>query len=127
MAKPTRSSLSNKLDKLVSEITRSIGFCQWNVTDNCSKLDYSKLQCAHIYSRTYKSVRWDLKNLLCLCASCHFYGHKNPLAFADFVQNYLGDYEYSALRLRATPISHNKLHDLQALYTTLKELNGKDN
>lgn len=113
--KPTKSSMSNKLDKICSEITRSVGQCEW-----CGCADYAKLQCAHIHSRTYKSVRWDLKNLICLCAKCHFYGHKNPLAFTDFVHNYLGDYEYTALRIRAKPTSHHKLHHLIELYASLK-------
>lgn len=115
MRKPTKTSIGNKLDKICSEITRSIGFCVW-----CSMGDYSKLQCAHIYSRTYKSVRWDLKNLICLCSSCHFFGHKNPTLFTEFVQSYMGEYEYKALKLRATPTSHHKLHDLIEMYEALK-------
>lgn len=117
MRKPTKSSLTNKLDKICSEITRSIGFCVW-----CGQGDYEKLQCAHIYSRKFKSVRWDLKNLLSLCAGCHFQGHQSPLKFAEFVKTYLGDYEYEALKQRATPTSHHKLHDLVAMYEALQKL-----
>lgn len=114
MRKPTRTSLTNKIDRLVSEITRSIGHCVW-----CGDGDYEKLQCAHIYSRKFKSVRFDLRNVLCLCARCHFHGHSNPVDFIEFVKRYLGDYEYEQLRLRATPTSHHKLNDLQDIYNSL--------
>jgi hypothetical protein len=115
MKKQTKSSMTRKLDTICSLITRSLGQCC-----KCGLNDYEKLQCAHIYSRTYKSVRWDLKNLLCLCAKCHFEAHKNPLLFAEFVKSYLGDYEYESLKQRATPLSHHKLHDLENLYNALK-------
>lgn len=121
MKKPSRKTLTNKLDAICSLIIRAKGYCSW-----CKKADYSKLQCAHIYSRTYKSVRWDLKNMVCLCAGCHFYGHKNPLAFSEFVMGYLGEYEYEALKLRATPTSHHKIHDLVSMYEALKGINANN-
>ncbi len=111
---PSKSTISNKLDKICSEIVRFRGYCEW-----CNKADHT-LQCAHIYSRTYKSVRWDLKNLLCLCASCHFFGHKNPTLFSEFVIKYLGSVEYEYLKQRATPTSHHKIHNLIDLYESLK-------
>lgn len=115
MKKQTKSSLTNKLDRECSRIIRSKGFCT-----RCGMNDYEKLQCAHIYSRDYKSLRWDLKNMVCLCASCHFWGHKNPILFAEFVKEYLGDYEYQALKERAMPTSHWKIFQLEELYQTLK-------
>ena len=116
MRKITKSGITRKLDKIVSDITRASGLCAW-----CGSSDYSKLQCAHIYSRKWKSVRWDLKNVVCLCASCHFYGHQNPIAFTDFIKGYLGEYEFQQLKLRAMPTSHHKLNDLISMYETLKK------
>jgi len=94
--KNTRSSLTRKLDKVVSNIVRSRGECV-----KCRNKDYSKLQCCHIFSRANRSVRWDFKNVLCLCSGCHFWSHQNPLLFTEFVREWLGEYEYTQLKLRA--------------------------
>lgn len=115
--KPTKSSITRKLDKVCSEIVRSHGQCM-----KCGLGDYDKLQCAHIYSRTYRSVRWDLDNLLCLCASCHFYAHKNPLIFAEFVRNHLGEVKYQSLKFRAIALKKWALSDMIDYYNSLKEL-----
>jgi 5-methylcytosine-specific restriction endonuclease McrA len=59
----------------------------------CGKKD--NLQCAHIFSRTARSVRWEPLNALTLCGGCHlFWAHKNPIEFTEFVQKLLGkDYK----------------------------------
>jgi 5-methylcytosine-specific restriction endonuclease McrA len=64
--KTDRKKITEKLDKLVSKQVRAKGFCE-----RCGKTD--NLQCAHIYSRKNKRLRWDKENLLCLCAGCHLY------------------------------------------------------
>lgn len=115
--KPTKSSLTRKLDIICSLIVRSHGQCV-----KCGQGDYEKLQCAHIYSRTYRSVRWDLDNLLCLCASCHFYSHRNPLIFAEFVRNYLGEFKYEALKFKAVSLKQWKLCEMLDYYNALEEL-----
>lgn len=120
--KPTKSSMTRKLDKICSEIIRSQGLCA-----QCEEGNYAKLQCAHIYSRTYRSVRWDLKNLMCLCISCHFHAHKNPVLFTEFVKVYLGAYEYEALKLRAIPIKQWKLDEMVSYYETLKGVQNGHN
>lgn len=44
----------------------------------CSKI--TNLQCAHLISRTAREYRWDEKNAITLCYSCHFYKwHRDPL------------------------------------------------
>jgi hypothetical protein len=88
----------------------------------CNTADYEKLQCAHIYSRTYRSVRWDLDNLLCLCAGCHFTSHRKPLELSDFVKTYLGEPLYTSLKLRATALKRWTIPDMQELLTTLEAL-----
>ena len=107
---PTKSYLTKKLDQACSLITRSKGRCV-----KCGEQRYQQLQCCHIYSRTYKSVRWDLLNLLCMCASCHRWGHNNPCLFTEFVQTYLGAEQYEELKARAEPTSHWKIHEMQEL------------
>lgn len=120
MPKPTKSSLTRKLDKICSQIIRAAGKCA-----KCGCAEYDKLQCAHIYSRTYRSTRWDLRNLIPLCASCHFHAHRNPLIFAEFVKTYLGECEYQALKLRAVTLKQWKLTDMLDYYSSLLELDYK--
>lgn len=115
--KPTKTSLTRHLDKECSRVIRLQGHCVW-----CGLIDYEKLQCAHIFSRTYRNTRWDLKNMLCLCAGCHFYAHKNPIAFVDKVQSLLGEHEYSELKRRHNLIMRWTLPDMQELLVNLKKI-----
>jgi hypothetical protein len=115
--KPTKNSLTRKLDIEFSRIVRSRGVCEWGITKNCTS-QYDKLQTAHIYSRTYKSVRWDLDNALCLCAGCHFYAHKRPMDFAQHVLLWLGAFKYEMLKQRANSIKRWTVPDMQELLNT---------
>ena len=70
--KITRAGLIKKLDKMFSEIVRRKGKCE-----RCGKTN--NLQCAHIYSRRHKNIRWDFENALCLDSGCHmFWWHLEP-------------------------------------------------
>ena len=117
MKHQTKSSLTRKLDKEVSRIVRARGMCEF-----CSMTDYEKLQCCHIFSRTYRNTRWDLNNLLCLCASCHFKSHRNPIDFTESAKQRLGEYEYTQLRIRHNAIKRYTLQDMQSLLTILEAL-----
>lgn len=106
----TKHSLTVKLDKICSLIIRQRGKCEC-----CGLEDYSKLQCCHIYTRKWKSVRWDFLNLLCLCASCHSKFHDKPIEFAEFVRDYLGE-KYEILRERANTIKKWTLPGMVELF-----------
>ena len=110
--------MTNKLDKICSDLVRSRGICE-----RCGPARYyefSQLQCAHIYSRTYRNTRWDLKNLLSLCASCHFWGHKNPIEFADWVRDHIGQENWQELRRRRNEIKRWTVNEMVEYYETLK-------
>jgi len=112
--KPTKRSLTRKLDKLISEMVRARGYCAW-----CHKTD--GLETAHIFSRKYRNLRWNLTNLLCLCHTHHFFAHSNPILFAEFVKDYLGETKYNLLKLQAKSIKKWTLGEMMELYETLKE------
>ena len=113
--KPTKSSLKRKLDKEVSRIVRSRGECS-----KCRNNKYEKLQAAHIFSRSMLSVRWDLLNVICLCAGCHFWAHREPILFTEFVREFLGENKYTELKHRAKSIKKWTLDELTELLKTLE-------
>ena len=112
--KMTRKGMKRKADKLFSEHIRNLSVCEW-----CGKQD-NTLQCAHIFSRRYLVTRWDELNALCLCASCHFKAHAQPLEFAEFVKEYYGKKKYNALRRKAK--TSIKKVDLEAVIKKYQEL-----
>jgi hypothetical protein len=64
-----------------------------NKCEYCGKTSY--LNSHHIYSRSKRSVRWDVKNGICLCVGHHtfsstFSAHKTPLEFVKWLENYKG-------------------------------------
>ena len=48
------------------------------------------MECAHIFGRRFKSVRWDTLNALCLCHVCHRYFTENPVDFTRWLQDTVG-------------------------------------
>ena len=113
MRKPSKTTLKRKLDKAVSEIVRSRGKCE-----HCERTE--NLQCAHIISRTNLNLRWNLQNLLCLCPNCHInFAHKNPLMFAEWVKEYLGEAKYHALKVGSWQIKKWSIDEMSTLLKTL--------
>lgn len=110
MARRTPRSVKRSCDKLFSELIRSRGRCE-----RCGSKNY--LQCAHIYSRKFGSVRFDEENALCLCAKCHRWGHDNPLEFARFVEK---KRVYDRLVKKKNKIVKRKLADWLELEQEIK-------
>ena len=119
MRKPTKTSLTRKLDKVCSAIVRGRGYCAW-----CKKTE--GLECCHIFSRRYRSVRWFLPNLVCLCHNHHFFSHSNPILFTEFIKDYLGDFQYEELKRRKEMIIQWSIPEMETLLTQLKNLEGKN-
>lgn len=119
--KMTKTSLTRNLDKLCSKIVRSVGECQY-----CGCPEYSKLHCAHIYTRKWRSVRWDLLNMICLCASCHLSFHDKPVEFQEFVVQYLGEVKYQELKIRANTNKKWTEQEMYEYYKALKTQNDQD-
>ena len=70
--KVKKGTLKRKADKIFSQFIRSLDHCE-----KCGS--YKNLQTSHVYSRRYINLRYDVKNVLCLCAKCHFEWHQSPL------------------------------------------------
>lgn len=109
----TPRSVKANCDRLFSKLIRSKGKCE-----RCSGTD--NLQCAHIYSRKFGSVRFDEDNALCLCAGCHRWGHDNPLGFAALVNNVKGSDGVSLIAWKKEQLVKRKLADWITLEAELK-------
>jgi len=90
-----------KADELFSLKIRSAGVCHRCRSKN-------NLQCAHIISRSYKQIRHNLKNALCLCQSCHIYFTNRPIEWENYVINTIGKKAYTLLKKRAVDY-HKKI------------------
>ena len=53
---------------------------KWRDGYECQRCQTDQyLQCAHLISRSYKSIRTELENATTLCRSCHMYFTHHPL------------------------------------------------
>jgi len=88
------SKQKKELDKLFSEVVR--------MRDNytCQKCGTRNkhVQCAHIFSRSNLSVRYEPLNALTLCYYCHLnWCHRQPVEWTEWIQNYLGKDKWDTL------------------------------
>jgi hypothetical protein len=75
-----------KLDRKVFAEVRERGICE-----RCGKRSGQvQIQCCHIFSRRFRSIRHHPDNLLALCAGCHFWAHHNPVEFSRWVESHIG-------------------------------------
>jgi len=90
-------------DKWFSDVVRL------NKQSTCQKCGkQGRTECAHIFGRRAKSVRWSMDNAVCLCHYCHKYFTANPTQFTDWligcfhdgewVDGYLGQAHMDILR-----------------------------
>ena len=60
--------------------------------------------CAHIFGRAKKSVRWSMDNAVTLCRYHHRYFTANPVAFTDWLTKIYGEGHMDILREKANSI-----------------------
>lgn len=91
-----------KATRLHSELVRARGFCQacalhWPPMPETR----TRLECAHIISRSYASTRTLTENAFCLCASHHARFTRFGVEWADFIDVTIGREAYDLLWERA--------------------------
>ena len=83
------------------EIRKRAGY----VCEKCGKYygpGHRGLHAAHIFGRGNKTTRWDLDNGVALCMKDHLYwAHSNPLEFAEWVKERMGQEKYDELMAKA--------------------------
>lgn len=93
-----------------------------NRCEYCGKS--SPLNSHHIFSRSKKSVRWDVNNGVCLCVGHHigndFSAHKSPVTFTQWLIKKKGQDFIDRLTYKSNGIS--KLHPFEK-EVLLQELN----
>jgi hypothetical protein len=60
-----------------------------NICEHCGSS--GSTECAHIYGRAQKSVRWCAMNAISLCHYCHRQFTANPLDFTSWVESKFGE------------------------------------
>ena len=116
--KSQRKKLEDKLDQLWRDKVKEIANyrCEY-----CGIRD-KRLNSHHIFSRSNKSVRWDLDNGLCLCVSHHSLGnlsaHKSPMEFSDWIKEYKGKSWYNRLLIKKNMIIKFTIEDLEEMIKT---------
>ena len=92
--KPSAKNEKNYLDRLLSVLVRHAGSCV-----ECGAVE--SLQCAHGFSRRYLNVRWDRRNVFCLCNRCHLRYTHRPLEWDEWLRARWGDELYAEIRALA--------------------------
>lgn len=107
-----RQNYMAKADVLFSKLVRDRdGACV-----HCAATE--GLQCAHIISRSYKSIRTDFDNAVALCRGCHVKFTHRPLEWEAWVNTqYPG--RWDALRSKA--LLYERV-DWKLRYESLREL-----
>lgn len=113
------------LDQMLSRVVKDKAKY---ICEKCGKQTTS-VQPHHIFSRSKRSVRWDLDNIIVLCAGCHMLcndsAHKNPIEFLEFLLDKRGKVWYNRLRKKARQIV--KYQDYVELYQILEKNNDQEN
>ena len=100
--KKSRLNKRSNLTKLKKEADRLFSIFIRNRDKICRKCKKAKAsQCAHIFSRSNLSVRYDEMNALGFCFYCHLiWSHREPVEFTQWVESELGA-EFKKLEKRA--------------------------
>jgi 5-methylcytosine-specific restriction endonuclease McrA len=109
-----KADYMKRADKLFSKYVRARdGACL-----NCGSIEF--LQAAHIISRSYKSIRVNPDNCVCLCRSCHVMFTHKPLEWEAWVEaRFPGRWD----RLRRQALKYERV-DWKAELESLRGLVG---
>lgn len=80
-------------DTLFSLIVRRPGVCK---IPGCGKT--TNLQCCHLFSRAYRSIRWNEVNAVVMCQGHHLWYTVHPIEWDVLMHEWLGEELYVELR-----------------------------
>lgn len=78
-------------DKWFSDCVRErANWCCENCSTYYPEGNRRGIECAHIFGRANKRLRWEPLNAVALCTACHFHYTANPTLFTEFVIGKIG-------------------------------------
>lgn len=93
--KTEKRKLEDKLDAEVRRVVKTL-------YPHCAYCPRTNVQTCHIFSRSHKSTRWDMENIIGLCYGHHIYfAHKEPEKFREWLIARMGLKKYKALYKKA--------------------------
>lgn len=80
--------------------------------NKCAICGATPCQAHHIFSRTYRSTRWDIDNGIALCYRHHFhFAHSKFEEFRDWVIQEIGEELYMQVKERSRQILKESIED----------------
>ena len=108
-------------DTLFSKWVRRNGKCEI-----CGRSDI-KLEAAHYFGRRKESVRFDERNVHCLCWTCHKKSHEDLNYYKDWLINELGQDGFDRLEYDSNQRGDKDDQLVIIFYKDkVKELNGQE-
>lgn len=104
--KISKKGLKTKADKLWSLAVKLRAGMK---CERCHKTD--TLNSHHVISRKFNSLRHDLDNGVCICASCHFWAHQNPIESSLWFLSKRGEEWHTQLVFRKNKIIKNDVEE----------------
>jgi hypothetical protein len=114
-----KKALIDKADRAFSTLVRKRDrMCLY-----CKRVhDHNKLYCHHIFSRKHMGTRFDEKNSVTLCWTCHDgIAHTDPEIFRDWLIERIGQKEYDRLKVKAMGRVKFTASDLTMILFDLKK------
>lgn len=109
----------DKKDRLFSLLVRE----RANWKCECCGKQYERgaqgLHCSHFVSRRYRGLRWHPQNAAAHCFGCHQRLGGNPLDFAEWIKNHVGEKTYDWLLRRKNEICKLRAADLLKIQRAL--------
>lgn len=112
-----------KRSLLIAECEKLAGWiCKHKAGYKCERCGSSDcVQWAHIISRTYKRIKFDLDNCICLCKKCHKYFTNRPVEWELWITEKIGIEKYQELQKRAIDYVNKKRIDYVQIHAYLVE------
>lgn len=118
----------DKVDALFSQYIRIRDKWICQVCNRSYTTSTQGLHCSHIFSRRHNAIRFDERNAVAMCFSCHQWYGGNPIEGGEWARRYLGpDVVDELIRIKNAPFKKTKAWESEVeseLKAKLKELEG---
>lgn len=113
-----------KYDILFSELVRERADwkCEYGQNTHCNnghrdfRDDGQTLHCSHLFGRRSQGIRTHPNNAFAHCLSCHQFLEENPVIFAEWAREQLGDDLYDRMRYLANKVTKLTKFDKEIIH-----------